>query len=505
MKKTININLNKTAFIIDEDAYKKLETYLKTIEGHFKDSDGRKEIMEDIEARIAELLQDRLNHERQVITTLDIETIIEIMGRPEEYVDEEATNETSEQKSQENSGQHTHAKFKDRFHRKIYRDTDNRFIGGVCSGLEHYFGIDKVWIRLLFVLLFFTVGFSLLLYIILWVIIPEARTTAEKLEMRGQPADFSNIGKAVEEEMDAVKDKFNEFIKKNNTRDRFHQTTKSVAEGLSSVFSVLFGLIFCLMGLGLIIPFFMSIFGDTVFLSINENGIHSIDKSMSVMLLDKQYGNYFWIGFSAMFFSLMAFFLAVGSKLLFKFKASIGWVVGLSVMVFMGSIAMFAIPLIDAGKQLKVDKEFKEEVTIPITNNQQLNINSFSVDDVSGQMIIEENSFFVCREDSTTKVGYPTLSIQHIDSDSSMKLIIVKHARGASRREALERAKSIEYHYSIQENNILLDPYYSFQDVWRVQELEVIIQVPENMQINKNEYTDLFLDETIAKHISVDF
>ena len=202
MKKTVTINISGIIFSIDEDAFNKLKVYLDTIKGYFKSSDGVDEIMSDIESRIAEMLQEKINDQKQVVNIDDINEIIAVMGQPEDYIDEEETTDYNSNYSSTSSSNST------RRSRKLYRDKDSQVIGGVCSGLGYYLGIESIWIRLALIATFFTFGTGILLYIILWIIIPSAETRAEKMEMRGEPINIDNIGKAVEEEIENVKKSF---------------------------------------------------------------------------------------------------------------------------------------------------------------------------------------------------------------------------------------------------------------------------------------------------------
>ncbi len=488
MKTTVNININRTAFIIDEDAHIKLKNYLSTIEGHFKASEGRNEIMEDIEARISELLHGRINSSSQVVTLTDVDYIIDTMGKPEEYSDGETYDETEKNNQQANTGSG--------FSKKIYRDTDQRFLGGVCAGIGHYFSVDKVWIRLAFVILVVFAGLSVIPYIILWVIIPAANTTAEKLEMKGEKPDYSNIGKAVENEIHAVKSSISNFAERNDVA----ATAKSIIEKLSKIFLAFFGITFTVVGLSILFPFCLSVMGDMAFLSVGPDGINSIDKKMSIMILDGNHSCYFWLGISLLLLSLSALFITVGTKLLIRFKQNIGWIVGLCVITFISAIVLIIIPSASAAKELTTHKEYKEEIIIP-TNSKVLSLTSNSSENIEGEEIIFEENFFVFRDQETSIVGYPTLKIEESNSDSLIILKVIKHARGASRRDALNRAKDINYTFNINNDTINLSPFYTFTNVWRVQELELIIQVPEGTIVNKDEYVNLFLEETIAKRI----
>jgi len=194
MKKTLTINLANQVFHIDEDAYIRLKEYLDRIESHFSNKEERKDIISDIENRISELFGERTSAEKQVITLQDIEEIIRIMGDPVEI-----GGFTASGPEEETTTPGT---------RRLYRDPDNRVLGGVCSGIGIYLKLDPTIVRLVFLVIFFGFGIGFLIYIILWIVVPEARTTAQKLEMRGDPVNASNIGKFMRDEYEHVKKNF---------------------------------------------------------------------------------------------------------------------------------------------------------------------------------------------------------------------------------------------------------------------------------------------------------
>jgi phage shock protein PspC (stress-responsive transcriptional regulator) len=202
MKKTFSINLNGIVFNIDEDAFEKLQVYLTSIENHFSKENERKEIIADIEARLAEIFSGKISTSKQVINLDDVDEVIRIMGQPGDFADEETENIPKEDPLYHKQ------------YRRMYRDPDSRLIGGVCSGLSAYFGIDPVFLRLIFLIAFFGFGVGLLIYLILWIVLPEARTTAQKLEMRGEKVNVSNIGNFVKDEFSNMKKNMN-FGKKN--------------------------------------------------------------------------------------------------------------------------------------------------------------------------------------------------------------------------------------------------------------------------------------------------
>ncbi|MCK4630355.1 MAG: PspC domain-containing protein [Bacteroidales bacterium] len=198
MKRAISINLGGIVFNIDDDAYRELQAYLTQIESCFSNREESKEIMNDIEVRIAELFNERITDYKKVITSKDVNEIIDVMGGPEQFGETEKES-TYEQRE----------RFGPSGYRRMYRDPDNRILGGVCSGMSAYWRIDPIILRILFVIAFLGFGTGLIIYIILWVVIPEAKTKAQKLEMMGEKVNVSNIGKAFKEEFNNVKKNMN--------------------------------------------------------------------------------------------------------------------------------------------------------------------------------------------------------------------------------------------------------------------------------------------------------
>lgn len=204
MNKIFNINLGGYPFVIDDDAYKKLNKYLDTIQKHFRKSEGCEEIVGDIEARIAELFNEHAKGQ-PIINMRDIDGVIQIMGTPQEFgaadIDLDEDIPKSKKSSTSTSG------------KRLYRDTDDKVIGGVCSGLAAYFGIsDPLLFRLIFAVLFFS-GVGIMLYILLWIIVPSAKTSADKLSMKGEPVNVNNIAKQVEEELNNLSHTITDFAK----------------------------------------------------------------------------------------------------------------------------------------------------------------------------------------------------------------------------------------------------------------------------------------------------
>lgn len=195
MKKTFNINLGGIVFHIDEDAYELLDNYLSNLRIHFEQEEGAEEIVHDMELRISELFSERLNDRKQVITLTDVEEIIAQMGKPEEFSDD-TTQDTSN---------HNQESADEKGAKRLFRDPDNKVIGGVCSGIAAYLGWDVTLLRIIFIILalpffandFIILNWIVISYIVGWIIIPEANTAPEKLSMKGMKVNVENIGKTV--------------------------------------------------------------------------------------------------------------------------------------------------------------------------------------------------------------------------------------------------------------------------------------------------------------------
>jgi phage shock protein PspC (stress-responsive transcriptional regulator) len=191
MKITLSINLGGYSFNIDEDAYAELKRYIRNLELHFAGEESSSEILSDIETRMAELFRTKITTYKQVITIEDVRQAESVMGTPEDISD--------------NDGRSASEKFSSPGYHRMYRDTDNRIIGGVCAGMGSYWDIDSVIIRIIFVALILAGGIGALVYLILYIVLPEAKTTAQKIEMKGDPVNIHNIKDAVKKEFDTVR------------------------------------------------------------------------------------------------------------------------------------------------------------------------------------------------------------------------------------------------------------------------------------------------------------
>lgn len=192
MKKTVTINLGGVVFNIDDDACDRLSQYLTDLEKRFPEEE-RAEIIRDIEERMAELLTFKLQN-RNVVEIHDVEEVIEVIGKPEQFDDESGENAGTQTSSAASSSQTTTTGKQPRRPRKLYRNSNDRVVSGVASGLAVYFDIDPAVIRILFIVLtLISFGWGILIYLVMLIIMPEAKTKAQFLEMQGVEPTLENI------------------------------------------------------------------------------------------------------------------------------------------------------------------------------------------------------------------------------------------------------------------------------------------------------------------------
>ncbi len=206
MKKTFNINVAGFPFIIDDDAYTLLDNYLQTIENAFAGNDETRELANDIESRVAELLMERTSTNSPIVSVADVEEVISRVGQPEEIMEEDETisiktpggDNAAKEDAKNAATPPPYIPPVTPIKKKLFRDPQNTMIGGVCSGLAWYLNMDPTIVRLLTVLITMISMFSgAIAYLILMLVVPEAKTPLERMQMMGEEPTVKNIGKTV--------------------------------------------------------------------------------------------------------------------------------------------------------------------------------------------------------------------------------------------------------------------------------------------------------------------
>jgi len=359
MNKTVTINISGIVFHIEEDAYDRLKFYLDSLRRKFNAEEGRDEILADIESRIAEILTGKKGPSREVVVMKDVEEVIAMMGEPDVISDETSNSEPAGANAGASStaANEHEENYQRKKRRRLFRDPDDRVIGGVCSGLGHYFDIDAVWIRLGFALLFFLGGSGVLFYLLLIIIVPRAETTAEKLEMRGEPVDVNNIRRSIKEEFEEFGTRMKDFGKEakdwgksgydnNRHRSRYHRRgAEDLFRGIFHVMGRVFA--FCLVFFGII----MLIGLLTSTFTITDFGPDMVTEQVKSLFDD---GTSYGVAIAAglLFFGVpVLMMIYYGIKLLFRIQRKDKWV-GISALSFwiLGIVmSVFSIMNIAAG------------------------------------------------------------------------------------------------------------------------------------------------------------
>jgi phage shock protein PspC (stress-responsive transcriptional regulator) len=494
MNKTVTINISGIIFHIEEDAYEKLGNYLRTVRSRFSEEDGRDDIMADIESRIAEILNDRVGPSKQVVLMADVDYVISLMGEPEAISDNEekpGSKTTTEEAREEDEPTRR---------RRLYRDTDDRVIGGVCSGLGYYFDIDPIWFRIGFVAIFFAFGTGVLFYILLLIIIPKAETTAEKLEMRREPVDVNNISKTVREEFDGFKKRAEDFgqeakrygkkwkeeSKHWRRRDRVSNSFEDFFHGVFHIIGRIFAFALLIVGIFFLIALITSTF------SLTDFGNLPFGESVSSFFPDRFH---YYMGLTCFFIVLgvpTIMMIYKGIRMIFRIKRNdkiIGltalaiWVVGIIGAVFAG---------------ISIGKGFREEASIheyfPLKNAKTdtlyLKVNvDHDMENSDYYSSWNRRHHFASRRKAFSynggevKFGEFDLRIIPTDADS-FQIIVYKEACGTDKREALNRAKAITYTITQKDSLISFNPYYTIgKEHWKAQDVRIELLVPKNKVI----------------------
>ena len=493
MKKTFTINISGTVFHIEEDAYEKLQEYLRSLKNFFETQTGGREILQDIESRIAELLQEKKTEGQDAVTSEWVGEIIQRMGNPEDFADGEQTENTepiNETKGEKNR-------------RRLYRDGESRVLGGVCSGMSAYFNIDPVILRILFVApIFLGVGVSAIVYLILWIVVPKARTTAQRLEMRGEDATILNIKKTVQDEAVEVKKSFSKINGSESVQrgkdlaGKAGRATVQIAKGVGRLVAVFFGSLFILAGFIGFVAFMASLaLGSTIFHSsvsgmnpdvdlsgflgfIVSPGVVSISILLAVLL----------VGIP------LLTVLFVGTKLVFRYKTNnklIGlgafgvWLVALVAMLAItaGQVGNFSQKNTSTSAKSLAGPTFKtltiELATTPesVGNDENIHIEDFAVVKRNGENVL---------------AGNPTLRIESTTAPD-FSVVISKQARGKNTAEIQNNLNNIQYDFTSKDSTLVLNRFFILgsQAKWRKQEVVVTVKVPAGKQVHLGKDLDL--------------
>lgn len=490
MNKTLNINLAGFVFHVDEDAYQHLDRYLRQLKNQFSGTQGGAEIIADIESRIAELFKEK-TAEREVITKQDVEDVIAIMGKPEDFLLEDDI-ETEAYSSQAGRGG-----------KRIFRDPDNRVIGGVSSGVAAYFNIDSIWIRLLFLVLFFS-GPGIFIYLVMWLVIPKARTTAEKLQMRGQNVTIENIERSVKDGIHDVGKVARSYGQKardydygrsaKNAGGFFNDLGNFLRDAFRLIFKVLFkiiGAIFIIFGFVLLISIISSLAMGGVTLVHTTYNPQELLSFMELITIDESHFN--WIATGVILTVLAPLFLIFyfGIRLLFNVEPLNKQTrSGLALLTVVGIIMTI-------GSGVRLGAEFREEASnqreIPLGQEDHYFLD-VSDDLISKRFVSGDYDFWLPLGEDKNAFSLLEVDIRQSNTGEAYASLI-RYSNGSSARQAKSNARSIEYEILKKDSIIQLPAFYLLEgdDRFRAQHLEVILYLTPGQSI--------FIDDRITPYL----
>lgn len=476
MNKTININLASTFFYIDEDAYDVLQHYLKRLESAFKKTVGKDEILGDIEARIAELFQEYKKHTSYVINKNDVAKMIETLGQPEDFAFEEEPQSASKQKTRQ---------------RKLFRDSDDQFIGGVASGMGHYFGIDSVWMRLIWLSLgLFSGGSVLFIYILFWILIPKAVTTADKLKMKGEPVNIANIERKIKEEFEEVTERIKN-VDYDEAKSSLKKKSKNFFNFLENLLVLLLKSLTKIIGFVLILISLISIIGICVsFISFNFIGF--FDWPLTLLNSFFELGNYpIWVPVLMLFFIIIIpfiFIFILGIKLVVPTSNPFG-LIGRFVLlvVWLTSIILLVVFSLSQVRSRAVLAHYDQEKVLLLEKNNILRVGLKTTDFKKNEQPLHFNDFKFYYDTYGEKWLYGENIQLNIEPsmDNTTTLEIKRIANGKDFKTAKEKAKAIVFDSEIKEYDVKIASNWetSIENKFYNQQVRVNLRIAEGQKI----------------------
>jgi phage shock protein PspC (stress-responsive transcriptional regulator) len=496
MEKTIIINIGNTIIHIEESAYERLKTYLNEVKQYFANHADDLEIVTDIENRIAELLTEQLEEQKkQVVDAANVNSVIAQMGRVQDF---DTVEEGEEEPVINSTYQHQYVE------KKLYRDMDDRVVAGVCAGIAHFVNADPKWIRLGTLLISFVGGFGVLVYALLWIIMPKAKSRVEKMEMKGEPANLQGFQKNLDEELQAVKERLSEVNKHAQPLfarfgifigeffewlGRFISGTGKVIFKVIAGFIVVFGALFLLV---LIIStaafqgfWDASIYEYFPFSIVNEGNRGAILFGAFIVC--------FVPVLALVLFSIRVAFNKQAINKILSFALLIIWLGGVAVTGYQAA---------------KISSEFKQHAELTQTTDLKaypvytINIDKskyFSKEDSVAYHIDANNRHQIVVDDFEDG---PFVSPNHIridinKSETGVTRLTQKYeSQGKTFQSALQNAQNISYNYVVKDSELIFSPRFQLRkgSIWRNQEVRLNLEIPVG--------TKLILKQDIYRYVN---
>ena len=485
MDKTIKINLGGTLFQIDEEAYRMLRDYLQAIDRKFRNVSGGNETIEDIEFRIAEIFMSQKGL-AGIISKENVEAMISTVGKPEDF-DQEGGEGTS-------------------YHytpgpRKLFRNPDDRVIGGVCGGIGAYADADPVWFRILFVIFTFMFGLGFLIYLALWIALPLANTSSQKREMYGS-------------DNNQQRSQDGELTPRYATTSKIGNATNEVFRALGKVLFIIVRIFLIIFGTVLVLTGFLTLLTFIIVFVFHYPGAFSADIEGVNLSYLPDFLNYVvssaaapWIKALITIVVTIPFLAMIygGVRLIFWFRARDGyiWLAGLIIWVM--SMAALSIILFNEGvgfaeSEKTTSTEYFSSVpdTLFIVSGRKMSgleaENEISIPDEPYKIMIDDNKKEIYIR------AYLNISS---DEDNSASVKITKRSSGRNRLNAIENSERLQYNYEVSGDTLLLDEFFTIPSgsKWSFDELFVTVYAPAGTVI----YMDRSVERFFHSYYDDDF
>lgn len=481
MNKTIIININGVVFHIEEDAYDVLRAYMTEVKRHFAYSPDSLEIVTDIENRLAEMFGERLAAEqRQVITLSDVTIVTDKMGNVADF------NRLDEDAGIDNGSYRTG--------RKLFRDIDDRIIGGVCSGLAHYVGIEPRWMRLLAIISIFIAGSGLPVYVILWIVLPKALSRTDKMAMKGEPINIQSFKKNFDEEIEGLKGGLN----------RAHWEAKPAIDNLarfigSAGMIVVKTIVAFIAFMGIIgmIVLFIGLFTFLGYWNSNELSTFPFN------IVNPGYKSILTLSaFIIIFIPLVAIVLFAVKVLVSRahisktvyFGMLIIWLVGIGMGIY--HVSKQAAEFNDSAKfSVTTDLKPAVEYTIKVNPDQFLTKEDsllYNIDpsNFKGRIILNS------RRGRYNDIRNVTLTIVRGDFNKAV-MIQEFSAKGPNFETALATARRSRHSFFQKDSLLMFDgnTYLRRGELWRDQSVRLTLRIPENTKLKIEASINRYLED----------
>lgn len=557
MKKNISINISGIIFHIEEDGYENLRKYLDSINKYFASYEDSSEILADIESRVAEIFLSKLNEGKQVITADDVQSLIATMGSVSDFKaaeDQEFTSEKTKEKKQERAsaaeeeGPSRQETRRSPRQQQLFRDQKRKILGGVCSGIANYFSVDAIWIRLLFALLAFAYGITIIAYIVMWIVVPgtfdleepdaikkmfrdgerkviagvsggvsaffgidilavrilfivltvffgvgfviyivlwialpEARSLTDRMEMQGEPVTLSNIESNIKRNLNVDPDKEETTLTKIllfpfRLIGLLLNALGKILGPLIEVLRVVIGIIVVMLGACLMLTviitagIFIGLFSASAFAWPNE-------LSMPLDVFTNSISG--WTVLAAFLAAIVPSILItlLGASIIAKryvFNPAVGWTL---FVFFFVSVAMLSVTIPRMVYSFKEEGEYKTETLYDLTGSRALiKINEVGMDDYHAV--------------SLNLKGY---------EGKQFRLVQTFKAQGVTKQKAIENAQMVDYHVTASDSVLTFDSNIQFKEnaIFRAQRMDMTLYIPYNRPFVMDESASRFISQYV--------